>query len=78
MKGGDSGIENQVNFGELFMNICAVEHRTGKANVLFGGELYGAHCPSMLFCKLHRPNVSREKEFYQSLNHANYPQEIQE
>ena len=43
MKGGDSGIENQVNFGVLFMNKLksAVEHLTDKANALFEGELYG-------------------------------------
>ena len=43
MKGGDSGIENQVNFGVLFMNKLrsALEHRTDKANALFEGELYG-------------------------------------
>ena len=42
-KGGDSGIENQVNFGVLFMNKLksAVEHLTDKANALFEGELYG-------------------------------------
>ena len=43
IKGSDSGIENQVNFGVLFMNKLksAVEHRTDKANALFEGELYG-------------------------------------
>ena len=43
IKGGDSGIENQVNFGVSFMNKLknAVEHRTDQANALFEEELYG-------------------------------------
>ena len=43
VKGGDSGIENQLNFGVLFMNKLksAIEYRTDKANALFEGELYG-------------------------------------
>ena len=41
IKGGDSGIENQVNFGVSFMNKLrsAVEHSNDQAEELFEGEL---------------------------------------
>ena len=42
IKGGDSGIENQVNFGVSFMSKLrsAVEHSNDQAKELFEGELY--------------------------------------